>query len=99
MLSEDLLAAPTIILVSGILYYAFLPAAPYPFQCNILAVQDQEAEGKVHTEGNRYIFDLLDMVQGVTGVILVTCRLVTDQACIVHTVFKNWSSRRLANFI
>lgn len=63
MLSEDLLAATAIVLVSVILYYAFLPAALYPFQCNVLAVQDQEAEVKVHTEGNRYIFDLLDMVQ------------------------------------
>ena len=62
MLSEDLLAATTIVLLSVILYYAFLPAALYPFQCNILAVQDQEAERKVHTEGNRYIFYLLDVV-------------------------------------
>lgn len=64
-LSEDLLAATTIVLLSMILYYGFLPAAPYPFQCNVLSVQDQKAEGKVHIliEGNRYNFDLLDMVQ------------------------------------
>lgn len=64
-LSEDLLAATRIALLSMILYYDFLPAAPYPFQCNVLPVQDQEAEGKVPVliEGNRYIFDLLDMVQ------------------------------------
>lgn len=35
-------------------HYAFLPAALYPFQWNVLAVQDQEAEFKVHARGNIY---------------------------------------------